>query len=116
MNLLLPLLILLTVPQQQPKRFQCTVEGDRLTNCQYEDEEHQLKESFTVRVDRQWRLSLSRAVHGEGTAHFEETAKEICLRQVRPLDGFVRHPANEDLNLCQRKSKGWRVSNSRLGG
>lgn len=112
---LLSLLILLTLPQQEPKRFQCKVivEGEQiqLTQCQYEDEQDMVEgylEWADDAIPKKWRPSLLQAVSGEATAHFEETAKEVCLRQVRPLDGFIRHPANEDLNLCQRKGKGWK--------
>lgn len=108
---LLIALILLTLPQQEPKHIQCKVETQpiKLIDCNYEDEEDIVEGGFELAVAEKWKLSLSQAVHGEGTAHFEETAKEICLRQVRPLDGFVRHPVQEDLNLCQRKNKEWKL-------
>lgn len=110
---LLLLFILFVVPQGQVKRFQCRVDTDgesiKLVQCQHEDQEDMVEGGFNfLNFPDKWKPALSRAHPGEGTAHFEEFSNKVCLRQVRPLDGFVRHPAQENLNLCQTKGKGWK--------
>lgn len=104
---LLPILFFTCSLTSAQKRIICTVETDpiKLVNCNYEDEEDMVEGGFELSVPEKWKPALSLAMHGEGTAHIIETGKGICLRQMRPLDGFVQHPANQDLNLCQPKGK-----------